>query len=48
MLILVTGSGKADAVRRWRRGEELPVAQVAAAAPSMVYIDRAAAGLASG
>jgi 6-phosphogluconolactonase len=45
MLILVTGVGKAEAIERWRSGEALPVAQVAAAAPSTVYIDRAAAGV---
>lgn len=44
MLILVTGRGKADAIARWKSGEPLPVAQVAAAAKATVYIDRAAAG----
>jgi 6-phosphogluconolactonase len=45
LLILVTGGGKAEAIGRWRRGDALPVAQVAAAAPSTVYIDQAAAGI---
>ena len=43
LLILVTGEGKADAVRRWSEGHPLPVAQVAASAESLVLIDRAAA-----
>ncbi|MBK5940843.1 6-phosphogluconolactonase [Halochromatium roseum] len=43
LLILVTGSGKADAIRGWSAGEPLPVAQVATAAQSRVLVDRAAA-----
>jgi len=43
LLILVTGDGKADAVRRWSLGEPLPIAGVAAAARTQVLIDRAAA-----
>jgi 6-phosphogluconolactonase len=43
LLILVTGGGKADAIRRWSEGEPLPVVQVANAAPCRVLIDRAAA-----
>ncbi|MCF8014368.1 MAG: 6-phosphogluconolactonase [Chromatiaceae bacterium] len=43
LLILVTGSGKADAIRSWSAGEPLPVAQVATAAQSRVLIDGAAA-----
>ncbi|NEX16089.1 MAG: 6-phosphogluconolactonase [Halochromatium sp.] len=43
LLILVTGDGKADAIRRWSLGEPLPIAQVAAAAQTQVLIDRAAA-----
>lgn len=43
LLILVTGSGKADAIRNWSAGEPLPVSQVATAAQSRVLIDRAAA-----
>lgn len=43
LLILVTGAGKADAIRGWSAGKPLPVARVAAAAQSRVLIDRAAA-----
>ncbi len=39
-LILITGAGKRDAVSRWRAGERLPVAEVAAAGNSLVLIDR--------
>jgi 6-phosphogluconolactonase len=43
LLILVTGSGKGDAVRAWREGAALPIASVAAAAPhAEVFIDEAA------
>jgi 6-phosphogluconolactonase len=45
LLILVTGAGKADAIRHWAAGESLPIAEVAAAAEqTRVLIDRAAAG----
>lgn len=43
LLILVTGEGKGDAVRAWRDGAALPIAEVAAAAKSQVFIDLAAA-----
>jgi len=43
MLILVTGTGKRDALSAWRRGADLPVAR-AAAAGARVLIDRDAAG----
>ncbi len=43
VLILVTGAGKAEAVRRWRQGDDLPIARVARAARSRVLMDRAAA-----
>jgi 6-phosphogluconolactonase len=42
MMVLATGAGKADALGRWRDGEELPVAVVARGAPSLVLLDRAA------
>jgi 6-phosphogluconolactonase len=42
VLILVTGSSKADAVRQWRAGVGLPVAELAAVANARVLIDRAA------
>jgi 6-phosphogluconolactonase len=45
LLVLLTGGGKADVVRRWRQGEALPVARVAMQGRSLVYLDRAAAGL---
>jgi len=42
LLILASGAGKAAALARWRDGEKLPVASVAAGAPSEVLLDRAA------
>ncbi|MBK5931811.1 6-phosphogluconolactonase [Halochromatium salexigens] len=47
VLILVTGDGKAEAVKRWRQGEDLPIARVARAARarSRVLMDRAAAAV---
>jgi 6-phosphogluconolactonase len=44
MLILVTGSGKRDALEAWRAGQPLPVARVAARGSALVLIDRDAAG----
>jgi 6-phosphogluconolactonase len=44
VMILVTGAGKRDALAAWRAGADLPVARVAAAAPTIVLLDRAAAG----
>lgn len=43
LLILVTGAGKAEAVRQWSEDRPLPVAQVAKSAKTLVLIDRAAA-----
>ncbi len=43
LLILVTGAGKAEAVRHWSKGWSLPVARVAASAKSLVLMDREAA-----
>ncbi|MGB5832790.1 MAG: 6-phosphogluconolactonase [Thiohalocapsa sp.] len=43
ILFLITGSSKRGALRRWQRGDSLPIAQVAGAASSMVLIDRDAA-----
>jgi 6-phosphogluconolactonase len=42
MLVLVTGAGKRDAVRRWRAGESLPVAALQCDAGVDVLIDAAA------
>jgi len=42
LLIVVTGKAKAEALGRWRDGEALPVARVAAGAPSEVLLDRSA------
>jgi 6-phosphogluconolactonase len=42
LLILVTGVDKREAVRRWRSGEDLPVAAVADGPNVEVLIDRAA------
>lgn len=44
MLILITGAEKAEAVAVWRRGADLPVAQVASQGGATVLIDEAAAG----
>ena len=44
VLVLVTGSGKRDALQRWERGEQLPIAAIAPAAGVDVILDRAAAG----
>ncbi len=45
VLMLITGSGKRDAVERWRRGENLPVARIRGRHGVDVYLDAAAAGL---
>jgi len=46
MLVLVTGGGKADALKQWQRGVALPIVQVAAAGKAKVLVDRdAAAGI---
>jgi 6-phosphogluconolactonase len=42
VLILVTGAGKRDAVRRWRAGEDLPIAHITARNHLRVLIDHAA------
>lgn len=42
VLILITGSGKREAVQRWRAGEDLPVAHITARDHLRVLIDRAA------
>jgi 6-phosphogluconolactonase len=44
VLFLVTGSGKRDALARWRAGEPLPVARICARERLEVLLDRAAAG----
>ena len=43
-LFVITGETKRAAVQRWRSGARLPVAHVAAADPTEVFIDRAAFG----
>jgi 6-phosphogluconolactonase len=40
MLVLITGDDKADAVRRWRDGEPLPIARVADLDQAQVLVDR--------
>ena len=42
VIILVTGGGKADAVAGWRRGDDLPVAQVRPPNGVDIFVDRAA------
>jgi len=44
VLILVSGAGKREAVRRWRGGEALPVARIHGPAGVDVLIDREAEG----
>ena len=44
VLIIVTGRGKQVAVRRWKQGEDLPVAHVHGQEGVDVYIDSAALG----
>lgn len=39
MLVLVTGSGKREAVQRWRAGDELPVGRVADVAQSEILVE---------
>ncbi len=38
MIVMVTGSGKADALQRWLQGEPLPIAQLTAACPGRVTV----------
>ncbi len=40
MLVLVTGAAKANAVRQWRNGVDLPIARVAALPQATVLVDR--------
>jgi 6-phosphogluconolactonase len=40
MLVLITGDDKAEAVRRWRDGEALPIARVADIDQAQVLLDR--------
>lgn len=47
LLVLITGAGKTDAVRRWQQGEDLPVARVARQGSAEVFLDQAAAGRAA-
>jgi 6-phosphogluconolactonase len=44
MLVLVTGAAKREAVARWRRGADLPIARAAALGRARVLVDEAAAG----
>jgi 6-phosphogluconolactonase len=44
LLFLVTGAGKREAVAQWRRGDNVPIAQIQPAGGATVLIDRAAFG----
>jgi 6-phosphogluconolactonase len=44
MLILITGSGKREALRAWRAGDPLPVARAAELAGARVLVEASAAG----
>lgn len=41
MLVLVAGAGKAEAVQRWRSGDDLPVARVSDIEQATILVDRA-------
>lgn len=43
VLVLVTGSGKRDAVRQWQQGTDLPIARISARQHMTVLLDTAAA-----
>ncbi len=45
VVVLITGAAKADAVMRWRRGEDLPIAHVRPSAGVDILIDEAAMGV---
>jgi 6-phosphogluconolactonase len=45
VIILVTGAGKREAVKRWRAGEDLPVAGIRGRSGVAVLLDREAAPL---
>lgn len=47
VLVLVVGPDKADAVARWRAGEDLPIARITAGLPGHVLLD-ASAGVDAG
>jgi len=42
VLILITGSGKRDAVRQWQKGADLPIARITARQHMTVLLDTAA------
>jgi 6-phosphogluconolactonase len=42
VLVLATGTGKQTAIRRWRAGERLPIAEIGGPAPVDVLLDKAA------
>jgi 6-phosphogluconolactonase len=45
MIVIVTGTGKAQALSRWRSGENLPIAAVTSGTANVtVVVDRDAAG----
>ena len=48
MLIVISGEAKADAVRQWREGVELPIARVGAVDQASVLVDRASLIFANG
>ncbi len=43
VLVLITGSGKRDAVRQWQQGADLPIAHISARQHMTVLLDTAAA-----
>ena len=43
VLVLITGSGKRDAVRQWQQGADLPIARITAQQHMTVLLDTAAA-----
>lgn len=47
MLVLISGEDKAEAVRRWRAGEDLPIARVADVPHAHVVVERSCLALAT-
>jgi hypothetical protein len=48
MLVLVTGTNKADAVQKWRNGKDLPIARVSNIGHALVLAERKCLAFANG
>jgi 6-phosphogluconolactonase/glucosamine-6-phosphate isomerase/deaminase len=42
VIVLATGGGKAEAIRRWREGQDLPVARISPDGGVDVFLDKGA------